>query len=68
MKGHKTDLEELKKYSESEQEKMSEQYFETIDKLDEIAEKLWYYGCPDNEGWGVVSRYLEKHLQDNFWK
>ena len=31
-------------------------------------EKLWYYGCPDNEGWGVVSRYLEKHLQDNFWK
>ena len=68
MKGHKTDLEELKKYSESEQEKMSEQYFDTIDKLDEIAEKLWYYGCPDNEGWGVVSRYLEKHLQDNFWK
>ena len=68
MKGHKTDLEELKKYSESEQEKMSEQYFDTIDKLNEIAEKLWYYGCPDNEGWGVVSRYLEKHLQDNFWK
>ena len=65
MKGHKTDLEELKKYSESEQEKMSEQYFDTIDKLDEIAEKLWYYGCPDNEGWGVVSRYLEKHLEIN---
>ncbi|UVS17746.1 MULTISPECIES: hypothetical protein [Bacteroidales] len=68
MKGHKADLEELKKYSESEQEKMSEQYFDTIDKLDEIAEKLWYYSCPDNEGWGVVSRYLEKHLQDIFWK
>ncbi len=47
---------------------MSEQYFDTINKLDDIAEKLWYYGCPDNEGWGVVSRYLEKHLQDNFWK
>ena len=46
---------------------MSEQYFDTIDKLDEIAEKLWYYSCPDNEGWGVVSRYLEKHLQDNFF-
>ncbi len=68
MKGLPTDLEALKKYSESEQEKMSEQYFDTIRKLDDIAAELWYYDCPDNEGWGVVSRYLEKHLQDNFWK
>lgn len=68
MKGRQTDLEVLKKYSESEQEKMSEQYFDTIRKLDDIAAELWDYGCPDNEGWGVVSRYLEKHLQDNFWK
>ncbi|RHH06982.1 hypothetical protein DW228_20240 [Bacteroides fragilis] len=68
MKGLQTDLEALNKYSESEQEKMSEQYFDTIQKLDDIVAELWYYGCPDNEGWGVVSRYLEKHLQDNFWK
>jgi len=68
VKGRQTDLEALKKYSESEQEKMSEQYFDTIDKLDDIAAELWDYGCPDNEGWGVVSRYLGKHLQDNFWK
>ena len=68
MKGLQTDLEVLKKYSESEQEKISEQYFDTIHKLDDIAAELWYYDCPDNEGWGVISRYLEKHLQDNFWK
>lgn len=68
MKGLQTDLETLKKYSESEQEKMSEQYFDIIRKLDDIAAELWYYDCPDNEGWGLVSRYLEKHLQDNFWK
>lgn len=68
MEGHATDLEVLKKYSETEHEEMSKEYFATINKLDDMAAKIWNYGCPDNEGWGIVSRYLEKHLQDNFWK
>lgn len=68
MKGLEADLDVLKEYSEAEQEKISEQYFKTIHKLDDIAVQIWGYGCPHNEDWGVVSRYLEKHLQDNLWK
>lgn len=68
MKGLETDLDILKKYGEAEQEKISKQYFETIHKLDDMVAKKWWYGSPDNEGWGVVSRYLKKHLQDNLWK
>ena len=41
---------------------------EVCEKLEDATESMWGYNSPDNEGWGVVSRYLEKHLQDNFWK
>lgn len=63
-----TTIENLKEYSEDEQEKMSGQYFDTIHKLDDVAAQMWAFGCPDNEGWGMVSKYLEENLQGSFWK
>ena len=61
-------MEELKGYTPEERKQLTAKYAEACEKLDDITENLWNYDSPDNEGWGVVSRYLEKHLQDNFWK
>lgn len=61
-------MEELKGYTSEERKQITAKYSEACEKLEDATENVWNYGSPDNEGWGVVSRYLEKHLQDNFWK
>lgn len=61
-------IEELKGYTPEERKQLTAKYSEACEKLDAATENMWDYDSPDNEGWGVVSRYLEKHLQDNFWK
>lgn len=61
-------MEELKGYTPEEREKLTAKYSEACKKLEDATENMWDYDSPHNEGWGVVSRYLEKHLQDNFWK
>lgn len=47
---------------------MTLRYRNALEMLENSVATLWDYGCPDNEGWGAVSRYLEKHLQDDFWQ
>lgn len=59
---------DLIKYSQEERKILVAQYTEMIEYLDEISSKLWSYDSPDNGGWGIVSKYLEKHLQDNIWR
>lgn len=59
---------ELKGYTQKEREQLTSQYLAVCEKIDNTTENMWDYDSPDNEGWGVVSRYLGKHLQDNFWK
>ncbi|WP_229053156.1 hypothetical protein [Odoribacter splanchnicus] len=61
-------MEELKGYTSEERKQITAKYSEACEKLEDATESMWGYNSPDNEGWGVVSRYLEKHLQDNFWK
>ena len=61
-------MEELKGYTPEERKQITAKYSEACEKLEDATESMWGYNSPDNEGWGVVSRYLEKHLQDNFWK
>lgn len=61
-------MEELKGYTSEERKQITAEYSEACEKLEDATESMWGYNSPDNEGWGVVSRYLEKHLQDNFWK
>lgn len=61
-------MEGLKGYTPEERKQLTAKYSEACEKLDAATENMWDYDSPDNEGWGVVSRYLEKHLQDNFWK
>lgn len=61
-------MEELKGYTSEERKQITAKYSEACEKLEDATESMWGYNNPDNEGWGVVSRYLEKHLQDNFWK
>lgn len=61
-------MEELKGYTSEERKQITAKYSEVCEKLEDATESMWGYNSPDNEGWGVVSRYLEKHLQDNFWK
>ena len=50
----------LKRYSKEEREKLADAYLKQIEKLDNLVADRWNYGCPDNEGWGVVSRYLQR--------
>lgn len=59
---------DLIKCSQEERKVLINQYTKTIELLDEISSTLWSYDSPDNGGWGIVSKYLEKHLQDNIWK
>lgn len=54
--------------SQEERKGLVNQYTKTIELLDEMSSKLWSYDSPDNGGWGIVSRYLEKHLQDSIWR
>lgn len=61
-------MEELKGYTPEERKQITAKYSEACEKLEDATESMWGYNSPDNEGWGVVSRYLEKHLLDNFWK
>lgn len=61
-------MEELKGYTPEERKQITAKYSEVCAKLEDATENMWEYNSPDNEGWGVLSRYLEKHLQDNFWK
>lgn len=61
-------MEKLKGYTPDERKQITEKYLEECDKLDDAVGKMWDYDSPDNEGWGVVSRFLERHIQDNFWK
>lgn len=61
-------MEELKGYTPEERELITARYSEACEKLEEAVENIWGYDSPDNEGWGVVSRYLEKHSQESFWK
>lgn len=61
-------MEELKGHTSEERKQITAKYSEACEKLEDATESMWGYNSPDNEGWGVVSRYLEKHLQDNFWK
>lgn len=61
-------MEELKGYTPEERKQLTAKYSEACEKLEDVTKNMWDYDSPDNEGWGVVSRYLEKHLQDNFWK
>ncbi|MBD3592558.1 hypothetical protein [Bacteroides sp. GM023] len=61
-------IDELKGYTETEREHLTSLYLAEQEKINAVTEKMWNYDSPDNEGWGVVCRYLEKHLQDNFWK
>ena len=61
-------MEELKGYTSEDRKQITAKYSEACEKLEDATESMWGYNSPDNEGWGVVSRYLEKHLQDNFWK
>ncbi len=61
-------MEELKGYTSEERKQITAKYLEACEKLEDATENIWGYNGPDNEGWGVVGRYLEKHWQDNFWK
>lgn len=63
-----TTMEELKGFTREEREQLTAKYSAACEKLEDATENMWGYYSPDNEGWGVVSRYLEKYLQDNFWK
>lgn len=61
-------MEELKGYTPEERKQITAKYSEACEKLEDATENMWEYDSPDNNGWGIVSRYLENHLQDNFWK
>lgn len=57
-----------KGYSPEERRQLTSRYLAECEKIENATGNMWDYGSPDNEGWGVVSRYWEKHLQDYFWK
>lgn len=60
-------IDELKQYSPEERIVLVGKYEQAIEQLDK-ASKQWNYETSDNNGWGVVSRYLEKHLHSKFWE
>lgn len=60
-------IDELKQYSPEERIVLVGKYEQAIEQLDNVS-KQWNYETSDNNGWGVVSRYLEKHLHSKFWK
>lgn len=54
--------------SETSRALIKNQFNNYIHQLDELSEKIWDYGCSDNEGWGYPIRLLNKIVEQKIFK